>query len=394
MDSVGEIFGWFVIFASILSILVFMIPGFIAGRRYAKTPEYQASRKRTTNPNQSPRLKPPPGTQKFELATSEQAMSPKIYKAGDFFRIDISGMISLNTAANHYATLVDAHFSGKESQSPSLWKPHNCLYFDDSSIPAVPFEIHSHLHRYSFLYVGTGERLTIFLEKPKSTPVQLWRIDGSLSIKTGPLTNEDVRKIRQQGPAEAVSTVPEPSLSPEDDAEKVRAEQQLVYACRAYTLSHTFENSAYADDAWVESYGKKYCDDLLKRKKDIIAAHLEFHADQHYVEYLMDKAPGVYKRATWEHRALAAAERYIVECTERKRPVPTPEQFRERMMRRLQVQAQDHIRRAVEVETAVQQYRHTLEELDLDEEEIEEKLQLFKDILTDEGGDNGSFVSV
>jgi hypothetical protein len=64
------------------------------------------------------------------------------------------------------------------------------------------------------------------------------------------------------------------------------------------------------------------------------------------------------------------------------------------MMRRLQVQAQDHIRRAVEVETAVQQYRHTLEELDLDEDEIEEKLQHFKDILTDEGNENGSFASL
>jgi hypothetical protein len=172
------------------------------------------------------------------------------------------------------------------------------------------------------------------------------------------------------------------------------AVQQLEFAKQLYTLSHTYGNDAYQDDIWVEAYGKKYHDDLLNRKKAIIAAYLDFHSDQAFIEYLKEHGPDIYKRGTWEHRALAAAERYIVESTERRRPAPTPEQFRERMMRRLQVQAQDHIRRAVEVETAVQRYRHTLEELELDEEEIEEKLQHFRDILTDEGDDNGTFASV
>jgi hypothetical protein len=184
------------------------------------------------------------------------------------------------------------------------------------------------------------------------------------------------------------------SSNTRDEAVVDGTKGQENFEGRLHKLNLEFANPNYGDDDWIKNYARKYTANLLERRPKIESDYIKFHKDSDFIAHIKTEAPEVYKRAIWQFRALTEAERVDVEGTDRRRPAPTPEQYREREMRRLQVQAQDHIRRAVEVETAVQRYRHTLEELELDEEEIEEKLQHFRDILTDEGDDNGTFASV
>jgi hypothetical protein len=239
-----------------------------------------------------------------------------------------------------------------------------------------------------------------------------WHLSsGLLSVSTSPLSDKD-RVLAKHQAAEAAKVKPAkpkatrtkkssrvaPSKANDSRAEVPADGGQVreTFDERLRKLSLEFANPNYSDDDWVKNYARKYASDLLKRKPKIESDYIKFHKDSNYIQHIKTEAPEVYKRAIWQFRALTEAERVDVEGTDRRRPAPTPEQYREREMRRLQVQAQDHIRRAVEVETAVQRYRHTLEELELelDEEEIEEKLQHFRDMLTDEGDDNGTFASV
>ena len=357
------------------------------------------------------------GYQSFKLSLGELKLSPSPFKSDQYFRIEFVGVITSprglfnsNRADWFLDRFIDAHVWGRDGESPGSWTPHNGLFFDSSASPATPFISERHLHRYVFAYRGTGAPLSIFLEESKS--MKSWHLSsGVISVSTSPLSDKDrvladrhATEVANIKPTKPKRSRPKKSSSksktkPSDTQVEVHTEAegetgQKNFEGRLHKLSLEFANPNYSDDQWIKNHARKYAADLLKRKPKIESDYIKFHKDIDFIAHIKTEAPEVYKRAIWQFRALTEAERVDVESTERRRPAPTPEQFRERMMRRFQVQAEDHISRKVELETMVQHYRRKLEELGLDEDETEEEIQRFKDLLSDEDEDGGSFASV
>lgn len=85
----------------------------------------------------------------------------------------------------------------------------------------------------------------------------------------------------------------------QDKAKEVRLQKLIM---QFGTLDH------YENDAWITRHAVRHGLELLKRRQEIHKAHGQFHDDADFIAWLKDRAPKIYRRATWEFRALACAE--------------------------------------------------------------------------------------
>jgi hypothetical protein len=345
------------------------------------------------------------GYQSFRFRLGDLKLSPAPFKSDHYFLIEIVGAItcperlynSRQARADYYMDrFIDAHVWGKEGASPGAWTPHNNLFFDSSASPALPFMSERHLHRYSFAYRGTGAPLAIYLEASKS--MRSWNLSsGSLLVFTSPLSDED-RVLADQHAAEAAKVKPaKPKATrtkknsrvahPKADDSQVEAEAdgqqaRTTFDERLRKLSLEFANPNYSDDEWIKKHARKYATDLLQRKSKIESAYIAFHKDSTFIQYIKDEAPEVYKRTIWQFLALTEAERVDVEPPGRR--VPTPEQVRSRMLSKIDIKAKDRMERVKLITTKASEYRHDLEVLGMDEDEIDAQVTTFVEILTAE----------
>jgi hypothetical protein len=149
----------------------------------------------------------------------------------------------------------------------------------------------------------------------------------------------------------------------------------------------------YEQDEWIEKYASnlRYQKSLLEQREEIIALDREFHRDTDFIEALKSCAPGIYRRATWRMRALAVADKLAVE-PHRLSPEEREQRiirFRERLLHRLQVKAEDQIALKLQRYFFAQQLRQKSAALGLDEDEIERLEQELRGDLDDEE-DTGS----
>jgi hypothetical protein len=171
----------------------------------------------------------------------------------------------------------------------------------------------------------------------------------------------------------------------------------------AQRLRRLIERYGTQEFAWrenqeqVEAYARRHAQELLsdKRRAEILSAHERFHAETVLIDLLKNTRPDIYQRAdeVFCLRVLALAESMD---TEKPRFVPTPGEYRRRMLNRLRVHAEDLMSRTVAIESMVQKYRDELEALNLDPDEIDEKVQLLRELLMqdDTAASDSSFKQV
>ncbi len=159
----------------------------------------------------------------------------------------------------------------------------------------------------------------------------------------------------------------------------------------AKRLRHLIERYGVPEFAWredqakVEGYARRHAKRLSSEthRAAIQQAHESFHEDSAFINILQITRPDIYQRVdeVFFLRALALAESMDID---KPRFVPTPDEYRRRMLTRLRVQAEDIMSKAVTIETMVHKYRDDLEALGLEEDEIDEKVQLLRELLAED----------
>jgi hypothetical protein len=169
----------------------------------------------------------------------------------------------------------------------------------------------------------------------------------------------------------------------EERAARARAERiaALVVAYRE------FEH--YESDEWIADYVAipKHQQELLAEWREIMEKDQEFHEDKAFIDALKACATGTYRRATWQTRALALADKHSA-----KHHRLSPEEkeakilrFRQRMLDRLSVRAQDEIAKKLHRFESARQLREQAEDLGLDEDQIERlEQELLGDLFQDD----------
>jgi hypothetical protein len=153
------------------------------------------------------------------------------------------------------------------------------------------------------------------------------------------------------------------------------------------------------DDTWLEKFARDPArqQQLLTEAEEILNEYTTLHADRALIDMLKATAPDIYQRAIWRRRALALAEQFMVE------PPPTPPQkprlskedhqakirnYRERMLERERVQAQDHMAKVKLRLDLLNEFRRELDQYDLDEDERQRREQEFLENLFNQEDNN------
>ena len=154
----------------------------------------------------------------------------------------------------------------------------------------------------------------------------------------------------------------------------------------------------YEQVEWIERYAShpQFQQELLEQREEIIALDKDFHRDDDFIKALKSCAPGIYRRATWRMRALAMADKLVVEP---RRQSPKEREakilrFRQRMLERLSVKAEDQIALKLQRYLLAQQLRERGEAMGLDDDELDRLEQELKGDLDDEEEDTGGFKQV
>jgi hypothetical protein len=180
----------------------------------------------------------------------------------------------------------------------------------------------------------------------------------------------------------------------EEKHEAALAQKQTVHAKTIGDLFLEFRAFAhYEQDDWIEKYASHpdHQRELLAQREEIIALDKDFHRDSEFIAALKACAPGIYRRATWRMRALAVADKLSVEP---RRMSPEEREakiirFRERLLNRLQVKAEDQIALKLQRYLLAQQLRERGEAMGLDDDELDRLEQELRGDLDDDDVDTG-----
>ena len=163
---------------------------------------------------------------------------------------------------------------------------------------------------------------------------------------------------------------------------------RLAELCLAY---RDFEH--YEQEEWIVEYvsNPEHQRTLLAERNEILAEDREFHQDSAFIEALKACAPGIYRRATWRVKALAIADKLSAKP---RRPSPEEREakilrFRERMLNRLQVKAEDQIALKLHRYLMAQKLKEEGAALGLDEDELDRLEQELRGDLDDEDEETG-----
>lgn len=160
-----------------------------------------------------------------------------------------------------------------------------------------------------------------------------------------------------------------------EQAKQAEERKAQARAGRITELVLTFQEYAhYESDEWIADYVAvpKHREALLAEEDDILKRYLYFHRDQVFIDELKACSPSTYRRAMWEVRALALADK----LSARRRLSDEEKEakilrFRQRMLDRLNVRAQDEIAKKLHRFESARQLREQAEDLGLDEDQIE-----------------------
>jgi hypothetical protein len=175
---------------------------------------------------------------------------------------------------------------------------------------------------------------------------------------------------------------------------------QERFAEQVHALELAYEASPhYLQADFRDNYAKKHTLDLLDRREEILEQNNAFHKNGEFVEFLKQFHPHLYSFAKWETVCLALAEKHEASTRADGTPINeppkkkmTPEEWRDREVKRRQVKIEDKIAFAKARLESLINVRQLLEEYDLEAlnaEGVEQELKA--DILVPEEEDSGSY---
>ena len=157
-------------------------------------------------------------------------------------------------------------------------------------------------------------------------------------------------------------------------AERVN-ELEIAYTASPHYLKADFR----------ENLAKKHTYELIDRREEILERLRELHADGEFVEFLKQFHPHLYSFAMWESVALALAEEHEAATRDDGTPINeppkkklTPEEWRERAIKRQQIKIEDKIAFAKARLESLTKARQLLEEYDLEDLNLGEMEQELK----------------
>ena len=183
----------------------------------------------------------------------------------------------------------------------------------------------------------------------------------------------------------------------DEQLEQAKQAEERAAQARAGRLAElilTFqEYEHYEQDEWIADYVAvhKHREALLANEDDILKRYLYFHRDTIFIDELKACSPGTYRRAMWEVRALALADKLSARrrLSEEEKEAKIL-RFRERMVDRLNVRAQDEIAKKLHRFESARQLREQAEDLGLDEDRINRlEQELLGDLFDDDDKNNG-----
>ena len=180
----------------------------------------------------------------------------------------------------------------------------------------------------------------------------------------------------------------------EADADTARVEQQAAQAERIAELFLAYRDfDHYEYDEWITDYASnpQHQQELLTERVEILAADKEFHRDSEFIEALKACAPGIYRRATWRVKALSIADKLSAKP---RRLSPEEKEakilrFRQRMLDRLSVKAEDQIALKLQRYLLAQELKNRGAALGLDDDELDRLEQELRGDLDDDDEDTG-----
>jgi hypothetical protein len=129
---------------------------------------------------------------------------------------------------------------------------------------------------------------------------------------------------------------------------EVEARRWEAMAKRRDALAVSYQAAPhYCDQEFLQRHAKAYAQDLFERRDEIRNRYVAFYRDREFVAYLTDEAPHLLQFVGWEARALAEAEKFLVE-----RGPLTPEEKAARI-RRFRERAVERERTRIDDETAM-----------------------------------------
>jgi hypothetical protein len=175
----------------------------------------------------------------------------------------------------------------------------------------------------------------------------------------------------------------------EERAAQARAERIADLVLTYHEFAH------YADEQWIADYVAipKHQQELRAEWSEILKKHQKFHEDKAFIDELKACSPATYRRATWEMRALALADK----LSARRRL--SDEEKAEKILRHrqrdidyLRVGADDKIALMLERLVSAQRLREKLEQLGVDDDEIERlEQELLGDLDQDDDGQSNGY---
>jgi len=182
--------------------------------------------------------------------------------------------------------------------------------------------------------------------------------------------------------------------------EPVTLDPQVKYQQRVQELELAYTACPhYLQPDFLDNYAKKHTKKLIYRREKIMEDFYALHDDPEFIVYLKQYHAHLYLFAKWETICLALAEKLEAATWDDGTPINappkrklTPEEWREREVRRQQIKIDDKIALAKARLESLMNVRQLHEEYDLEDlyaEGVEQELRA--DILVPEEKDTGSY---
>jgi hypothetical protein len=188
----------------------------------------------------------------------------------------------------------------------------------------------------------------------------------------------------------------------DEQIERAKRDEERAARARAERIADLVltydEFEHYESDQWIADYVAipQHQQELRADWSKILKEHQKFHADKEFIDELQASSPGTYRRATWEMRALALADklsaRHQLSTEEKEAKIL---RFRQRMLDRLNVRAQDEIAKKLHRFESARQLREQAEDLGLDDDQIVRlEQELLGDLFDDDDDKNNRYHQV
>jgi hypothetical protein len=299
---------------------------------------------------------------------SREVFTPSPLLRDRVYDLIFSGTCTFAYRRDDYPHQCDADAFHRADGYGNFSVPHESLRFDGKPLSKwvhLLEEADRELHRYRVRIDGTGSKLAIAFHPPETFYKQA---AGCLSAQVELLPRETIGPIAARELAAAGKRVAEWDAK----VPELRLEAEIL--------------RNWGDPGFRRQYAEKYGRDLLKpeRLHHIAARHRNLFKDRAFATYLKMHHPDVFEPLDGEREAYLLAQRLDVKPAPPALPAPRPpkltvEGFRDKFLRRIEVDADDQLARLRMVLAKKEEMEAVVEEAGLAEDQKQACLAAVQD---------------